>query len=262
MVQSWNWNAVKCARRVWRQPQLLRPHFVVRDIGKIDFGGLRAGGIRAIVFDKDNCLTHPYALEIAPSLTVCVYVCDLRDDPESAMQECRRHFPSEAAVILSNSAGTRDDVGYAEVVSFMRLIDGLIWGQASRVEKHLGMRVLRHDEKAQSHALDSQDAQKPAGGSRVMEQLRARMDQPDLLNHQVAMVGDRLWTDVLFGNMNEMLTILTRPLTEDGDNLMAKQVRTFRLISDCDARCADMNRGGWNATDTRFALVSTSSLAH
>jgi phosphatidylglycerophosphatase GEP4 len=42
------------------------------------------------------------------------------------------------------------------------------------------------------------------------------------------MVGDRLLTDVLFGNLNGMLTIFTRvPISEQNDNFAAKHVRTL-----------------------------------
>lgn len=41
----------------------------------------------------------------------------------------------------------------------------------------------------------------------------------------MAFVGDRLLTDVVFGNQNGLLTIHTQPLTHKGDNWMASKVR-------------------------------------
>ena len=44
----------------------------------------------------------------------------------------------------------------------------------------------------------------------------------------VAVIGDRLMTDVLFANKNNMLSIWTRKIvTEEGDNTSAKYIRKF-----------------------------------
>jgi phosphatidylglycerophosphatase GEP4 len=42
---------------------------------------------------------------------------------------------------------------------------------------------------------------------------------------QLAMVGDRMFTDIVFGNRYGMLTIHTRVLTTEGDNKAAVKVR-------------------------------------
>ena len=39
------------------------------------------------------------------------------------------------------------------------------------------------------------------------------------------MVGDRLLTDVVYGNLNGMYTILVDPITEKNDNFPAKMIR-------------------------------------
>ena len=39
------------------------------------------------------------------------------------------------------------------------------------------------------------------------------------------MVGDRLLTDVVFGNLHGMLTVHTQPLTLEGDNKVARAIR-------------------------------------
>jgi hypothetical protein len=91
-----------------------------KDIREIDFARLRdVGGARGIVFDKDNCLTLPYALEPHP---------DLRP----AWDECRRVF-GDACVIFSNHAGSRDDAGGAAAASIER---------ALQVRPHCGPAML------------------------------------------------------------------------------------------------------------------------
>jgi predicted HAD superfamily phosphohydrolase YqeG len=43
------------------------------------------------------------------------------------------------------------------------------------------------------------------------------------------MVGDRLLTDVLFANLNNMMAVyVTDVITEEGDNWMAKQVKSIQ----------------------------------
>ena len=53
--------------------QLVVPHLMFADIRAIDFAKLRHCGIRAVVFDKDNCLTLPYAQHLHAPLEVYQY---------------------------------------------------------------------------------------------------------------------------------------------------------------------------------------------
>ncbi|RCH99762.1 hypothetical protein CU097_015689 [Rhizopus azygosporus] len=57
--------------------------------------------IQAIGFDKDNCLTAPYASNIHPPF-------------ENAWEECKKTFGKDKVMIVSNSAGTKDDVGHKD----------------------------------------------------------------------------------------------------------------------------------------------------
>ncbi|KAG5459569.1 MAG: hypothetical protein BJ554DRAFT_17 [Olpidium bornovanus] len=50
----------------------------------------------------------------------------------------------------------------------------------------------------------------------------------DVQPHEVTFIGDRIFTDVAFGNANGMVTIWTRQaITEEGDNFVAKMLRRF-----------------------------------
>ncbi|CAG9463665.1 unnamed protein product [Pedinophyceae sp. YPF-701] len=102
------------------QKSLAIPHVDVPDIRWLDWAAMRDAGIRACVFDKDNTLTAPYALEVYP-------------DVSEAVAECLRVFGAEKVAILSNSAGLKQfDPDGAE---------------AQAVEDALGVHVLRHTEK-------------------------------------------------------------------------------------------------------------------
>lgn len=68
----------------------------------------------------------------------------------------------------------------------------------------LGVPVLRHEEK------------KPSGGAALASHLHP------IPADKIAFVGDRILTDVVFGNLNGNFTIWTRKIvTETGDNKAA-----------------------------------------
>ncbi len=59
--------------------------------------------------------------------------------------------------------------------------------------------------------------------------LRRALDAMDLPVEQVAMVGDRLFTDVLAGNRLGMFTILVEPMINAGDAVRKYPVRSFEV---------------------------------
>ncbi|KAJ3290005.1 hypothetical protein HDU79_003620 [Rhizoclosmatium sp. JEL0117] len=143
---------------------------------------LKREGIKAICFDKDNTLTAPYSVDIHPPF-------------KAAWKECIDTFGSEQVVIVSNSAGSNNDVGYAE---------------ATRIQESLKIHVIRHAEK------------KPGGAQDLFNHF------PSLQPSQIAVVGDRLLTDIVYGNKMGAFTILTtKIITEEGDNRFALHLRRF-----------------------------------
>ncbi|KAI9493583.1 HAD superfamily phosphatase [Zychaea mexicana] len=72
------------------------------------------------------------------------------------------------------------------------------------LEDSLGVPVLRHSEK------------KPLGGAALAKHFN------HMPPHNIAVVGDRILTDIIFGNLNGNLTIWTSQIvTEKGDNKAA-----------------------------------------
>ncbi|KAJ3174675.1 hypothetical protein HK101_010860 [Irineochytrium annulatum] len=168
------------------------PHLIARDIRDIDFHGLRLQGIRRVVFDKDNTLTAPYRDELHAPFQVCrLQSGQAITSSQEAWNRCREVFKPDNIVIVSNSAGTPDDVESR---------------QAARIEAGLG-------EEAQSLL-------KPAGVDELKKFLGIPLDYRDVL-----VVGDRLLTDVVYGNQGGLLTALVDPVTEEGDNWMAVRIR-------------------------------------
>ncbi len=94
-----------------------------------------------------------------------------------------------------NSAGTKDDKGYKD---------------AEKIENELGIRVLMHDRK------------KPGGIGAVINFFRCSP-------RELVMFGDRIFTDIVFGNRYGMLTVHTALLTEENDNKTAAKVRNYEI---------------------------------
>jgi phosphatidylglycerophosphatase GEP4 len=186
MVQSLNTQAIwTLVTSMVRRPGLLVPHVSVPTISQLDFAALKHGaGISAILLDKDHTVTAPYE-------NTAVH-------PQAAagLKSCLAVFGPERVAILSNSAGTPDDVNFADAVA---------------LEESLGISVIRHVEK------------KPGGIAEVLKHFG--LDDPS----EICMVGDRLSTDVVFGNLHGMLTVHTQPFgdgeSQSRDNWTAKLVR-------------------------------------
>ncbi|KAL5720377.1 phosphatidylglycerophosphatase [Ranunculus cassubicifolius] len=111
---------------------------------------------------------------------------------ESSLDCCKSVFGDKVAV-FSNSAGLYQYDGDGE--------------KARVLEESIGVHVIRHGEK------------KPGGSAEDIE--RYFGCSASLL----VMVGDRHLTDMVYGNRNGFLTILTEPLSLDEEPFIVKQVR-------------------------------------
>ena len=112
------------------------------------------------------------------------------------MEECKRAFGSEL-VIVSNSCGSIDDAG------------GL---DAQKVQNSIGIKVLVHNSK------------KPANPERLMEYFGCP-------GHELVMVGDRMLTDIAYGNSMGALTILTtRVVSLEKDNKFGIKLRRLEHV--------------------------------
>eukprot|EP00592_Proboscia_alata_P008435 CAMPEP_0194363398 /NCGR_PEP_ID=MMETSP0174-20130528/11196_1 /TAXON_ID=216777 /ORGANISM="Proboscia alata, Strain PI-D3" /LENGTH=239 /DNA_ID=CAMNT_0039136777 /DNA_START=112 /DNA_END=831 /DNA_ORIENTATION=+ len=105
-------------------------------------------------------------------------------------------FGIDQVAILSNSAGTKDDPNYEDAV---------------KIERDMGINVIRHDEK------------KPGGLDEVMKHFEDSVIEP----YQLCMIGDRLLTDIVFGNLYGMLTIHCLPLCTGKDNARDNKIASL-----------------------------------
>ncbi|THX44217.1 HAD-superfamily phosphatase [Aureobasidium pullulans] len=156
--------------RLFRDPSLCLPHHTVSTFNHLPIplsrafnkaDGEKKVDIRAVVLDKDNCFAVPKENEVYKSYT-------------ERFEELRKAYPGSRLLIVSNSAGTLSDPTGAE---------------ADLLEKNTGVKVLRHNTK------------KPGCHPDVLSYLRNAPDTGVTHASQVAIVGDRLFTDVMMANM-------------------------------------------------------------
>lgn len=104
-------------------------------------------------------------------------------------------YPDSRLLIVSNSAGTNDDVEGKE---------------ARLLEAATGVKVLRHSTK------------KPGCGPQIMEYFRNHAaDANVILPNQIAVVGDRLSTDVMMANMMGFWSVWIKDGVVDQKNLVS-----------------------------------------
>ncbi|XP_011044807.1 PREDICTED: uncharacterized protein LOC105139874 isoform X2 [Populus euphratica] len=83
--------------------------------------------------------------------------------------------------------------------------------KASALEKAIGIKVIRHRVK------------KPAGTAEEIEK------HFGCKSSQLVMVGDRPFTDIVYGNQNGFLTVLTKPLSLAEEPFIVRQVRKLEM---------------------------------
>ncbi|GFS45365.1 haloacid dehalogenase (HAD) superfamily protein [Actinidia rufa] len=169
---------------------LALPHVSVPDIRYMDWAELKRKGFRGVVFDKDNTITVPYSLALWGPLG-------------SSIERCKSVFGNDIAV-FSNSAGNSDLTHDS-----MSLI--LMGRKARALEVAIGIRVIRHRVK------------KPAGTAEEIEK------HFGCESSRLIMVGDRPFTDIVYGNRNGFLTVLTEPLSLAEEPFIVKQVRKLEM---------------------------------
>lgn len=129
------------------------------------------------------------------TLSLC-YVDELHDSVRDTVDRSRNLFGENAIAILSNSVGSCDDEGY----------EG-----ASATEARMKIPVIRHAKK------------KPDCIQDVL--VHFTRHQTFVRASEICMVGDRVLTDVLFGNLHGMFSVLVKPLSIRTDHPVAVVIR-------------------------------------
>ena len=182
------------------KPQLCIPHLTVDTFDKIPIPLRRAGWpeIKAVVLDKDNCFAVDRSIYVYKSYEVCLqplldclaypYIQDRflllhwitggNGFPQKHFQLLRKAYPGPRLLIVSNSAGTDHHVREAEIV-----------------EETTGVAVFRHSTK------------KPGCGQDVFKYFRDIPETGVTKPSDIAVVGDRLFTDVMMANTMSAFSI-------------------------------------------------------
>ncbi|KAI9791573.1 MAG: hypothetical protein M1833_001494 [Piccolia ochrophora] len=165
--------ATLSALKLLRKPTLCLPHLTVSTFADLPLPispSLHAhADIRAVVLDKDNCFALPGRNEVwKPFQRI--------DDQgeQDKFNELRAAYPGDRLLIVSNSAGTRDDPG-------------------GREKPNASSAILAHFAACPA----TQDVTDPA---------------------HIAVVGDRLFTDVMMANMMGSWAVWVRDGVRPGES--------------------------------------------
>jgi len=101
---------------------------------------------------------------------------------------------SKNLAIISNSAGSSDDKDFAELAA---------------IENSMGLSVIKHRYK------------KPNVHKEIMDHFHCIEEE------KVAIVGDRIFADIVMGNRFGFLTIYVNPIEPRKENFMVKTIRKF-----------------------------------
>ncbi|SMR47813.1 unnamed protein product [Zymoseptoria tritici ST99CH_1A5] len=187
--------------RLLANPSLCLPHHTIATFDQLPVPlstaftsrfGEKKPDIRAVVLDKDNCFSVPKKNEVHAPY-------------QSKFDELRKAYPGSRLLIVSNSSGTGSDKGHVE---------------ADLLERNTGVKVLRHSTK------------KPGCHAEIMDYFRNAPDTGVTHESQIAIVGDRLFTDVLMANMMGSYGLwIQKGVVEDHGLLtrVERRVSTFLL---------------------------------
>jgi phosphatidylglycerophosphatase GEP4 len=175
MIQIWNGGAMRALQSMLASAKCRRwavPHMHVSSCDMVDYARLYEMGFRALLFDKDNTLTRRYASSLAS------------EGRRALSNAVNAGFTK--LTVLSNHIGSSDD---ADDTLRRRWIDSLPSELAPTIS------VMVH------------------GAKKPDIPMHAVLEHFDGLEaHRIAVIGDRVLTDVVFANRNGMMSILCEPL--------------------------------------------------
>ncbi|KAI9149364.1 Mitochondrial import inner membrane translocase subunit tim22 [Paramyrothecium foliicola] len=153
------------------RPSLCLPHQTVSTFNELPIPlekGLQTTGrranIKAVVLDKDDCFAYPESNEVYPAYK-----------HKEHFEALRAAYPGRRLLVVSNTAGAKS------------------WDKdmalAAELEQNTGIFVLPHSTK------------KPGCGAEIMEYFRNHPETGVTDPAHIAVVGDRLTTDMMLANL-------------------------------------------------------------
>ncbi|VUC22695.1 unnamed protein product [Clonostachys rosea] len=167
---NFNLSATFNVVRILFKPSICLPHHTVSNFNDLPIPldkalqreGRAATDIRAVILDKDDCFAYPDQNEVYP-------------DYKDKFEALRNAYPGRRLLIVSNTAGAQSWDPKLKL--------------ATEVETNTCVSVLSHSVK------------KPGCGKEIMEYFKQHPETGVTHPSQVAVVGDRLTTDMMLANM-------------------------------------------------------------
>ncbi|CAI1727196.1 hypothetical protein SEUBUCD646_0O02670 [Saccharomyces eubayanus] len=164
--------------RLLYNPSLCKPSLVVPTFNELPIP--IHDSIKAVVVDKDNCISFPHDNIIWP-------------DYSQHWESLKLKYPNKSLLIVSNTAGSSSDEDYL---------------QAKLLEDKTGVPVLRHSTK------------KPGCHNEILDYF---YENKIITNpKEVAVIGDRLFTDILMANMMGSYGVWIRDGVKISSNPLSK----------------------------------------
>ncbi|KAK7540410.1 mitochondrial PGP phosphatase [Phyllosticta citricarpa] len=209
-MREFNLSGTLNVLRLLRDPALCLPHYTCATFNNLPIplskafpgqNGEKDADIRAVILDKDNCFATPHTNHVYPKY-------------KEHFAALRAAYPGSKLLIVSNTAGTR---------SFDA--DG---SHAAQLERDTGVQVLVHNTK------------KPGCAPEVLSHLLSTPDSGVTAPSQVAVIGDRLFTDVMTANLMGARAVWIR------DGVIGRERAS--MFARIEQRLADfLVRRGWRA---------------
>ena len=169
-------------------PSLCLPHATVSTFNELPIPLDKAfearkgkAAIKAVVLDKDDCFAYPDSNVVFESnkvghmgMTFSGHCQSSSDPQQERFEALRAAYPGRKLLIVSNTSGA---------MTYDR--DGRL---AAEVEKSTGVTVLSHR------------AKKPGCADEIIGYFRQHPETGVTEPHQIAVVGDRLFTDMMLAN--------------------------------------------------------------
>ncbi|KAG7665606.1 uncharacterized protein J8A68_000812 [[Candida] subhashii] len=156
-----NVSATLNVSRLLYNPSLCLPHSIIKSFDQlsipISIPNNSTSQIKGVVLDKDNCFAKDHDDKVWPAY-------------QDTWNKLKETYPKEHLLIVSNSAGTNDDIDHV---------------QALKLETDTGVTVLRHSTK------------KPG----CLPEIKEYFAQFDIKPSEIVIIGDRLFTDMMMANM-------------------------------------------------------------
>jgi len=184
----------------FEKPEILTPHVKVRDISFLNFEKMKEMGMQKIIFDKDAVLTTPYETNF------------FEEDVKKAFIKAKGVFGKENILVLSNMTFDRYSDEFSTYDNELRKVNFLHTG------KNDDIWWKPYEFKA---------AKKIA-----MEKFNYDMSETE----KIVMIGSHLTNDILFGNINKMVTVWVNRFRSEFDKAEMSVMRSTKVPWDLNPK--------------------------